>query len=268
LSPRSGRSTKPALSRVVAMPTHLQALRSSAERLRDLVAGLDDGQIAASAYPTEWTIADVMSHLGSGAVITLRRLEDAIAHEPTPDGFAPSVWDVWNAKSPRAKIDDALGADRALVERIESLTDDETSGFEFSIGPMTFDFAGFIALRLNEHVLHTWDIDVALDPAATLPPDAAALVVDNLELIGRFTAKPTGSTRTIAVRTTDPRREFTIALTPDSVMFTPGGGDPDLELPAEAFARLVYGRLDSDHTPLFNGEPATLDELRRVYPGP
>jgi uncharacterized protein (TIGR03083 family) len=252
------------------MPTHLQALRSSAERLRDLVAGLDDGQIAASAYPTEWTIADVMSHLGSGAVITLRRLEDAIADKPTPDGFAPSVWDVWNAKSPRAKTDDALVADRSLVERIESLTDAETSGIEFSIGPMKFDFTGFIALRLNEHVLHTWDIDVALDPAATLPLEAAALVVDNLELIGRFTAKPTGSARTIAVRTTEPRREFTIALTPDSVRFTrgDGGGEPDLELPAEAFARLVYGRLDPGHTPLFSGEPATLDELRRVYPGP
>jgi uncharacterized protein (TIGR03083 family) len=252
------------------MASHIQALRSSAERVRELVAGLDDDQIVSSAYPTEWTIADVMSHLGSGAVITLRRLEDALAGEPTPDGFAPSVWDVWNAKSPRAKTDDALVADRSLVERIESLTDAETSGYQFSIGPMTFDFDGFIALRLNEHVLHTWDIAVTLDPVATLAPEAAALVVDNLELIGRFTAKPTGSTRTIVVRTTDPRRDFTIALTPDSVTFarSDGGGESDLELPAEAFARLVYGRLDPDHTPSFSGGPAALDELRRVYPGP
>jgi uncharacterized protein (TIGR03083 family) len=252
------------------MATHRQALRSSLERLRDLVATLDDDGIAASAYPTEWTIADVLSHLGSGAVITQRRLVDALTAQPTPDGFAPSVWDVWNAKTPRAKVDDALVADRSLIERIESLSDAETSGFEFSIGPMSFDFNGFIALRLNEHVLHTWDIDVALHPDATLPPEATALVVDNLELIGRFTARPTGSSRVIVVHTTNPSRAFSVALAPDAVTFTSGEnlGDPDVELPAEAFARLVYGRLDPDHTPPLTGEATTLDELRRVYPGP
>jgi hypothetical protein len=41
---------------------------------------------------------------------------------------------------------------------------------------------------------------------------------------------------------------------------------PDLELPAEAFIRLVYGRLDPDHTPAVTG-PADLNELRRAFPG-
>jgi hypothetical protein len=47
------------------------------------------------------------------------------------------------------------------------------------------------------------------------------------------------------------------------------GGDPpapDLELPAEAFVRLVYGRLDPAHTPPVSGT-ADLDELRSVFPG-
>jgi uncharacterized protein (TIGR03083 family) len=252
------------------MATHLQVLRSSVERLHDLVAPLDDDGIVARAYPTEWTIADVMSHLGSGAVITQRRIDDALARQPVPDGFAPSVWDVWNAKSPRAKTDDALVADRSLVERVESLTDGQTSGVEFAIGPMTLGFTEFLGLRLNEHTLHSWDIDVALHPVATLPPDATALVVDNLDLVGRFTAKPTGSSRTIVVRTTNPRRDFTVTLAPDSATFASGDGgrEPDVELPAEALIRLVYGRLDPDHTPPLIGEPATLDELRRVYPGP
>ena len=40
----------------------------------------------------------------------------------------------------------------------------------------------------------------------------------------------------------------------------------DLELPAEAFVRLAYGRLDEEHTPA--GIDAThLGELRRVFPG-
>jgi hypothetical protein len=39
-------------------------------------------------------------------------------------------------------------------------------------------------------------------------------------------------------------------------------------LPAEAFCRLVYGRLDPDHTPPFSGDAALLDALRSVFPGP
>jgi hypothetical protein len=42
----------------------------------------------------------------------------------------------------------------------------------------------------------------------------------------------------------------------------------DVELTAEAFARLVYGRLDPIHTPAFDGDPAVLDGLRATYPGP
>ena len=39
--------------------------------------------------------------------------------------------------------------------------------------------------------------------------------------------------------------------------------------PAEAFLRLVYGRLDPDHTPAVDLDAAdvTLDELRRTFPG-
>ena len=43
---------------------------------------------------------------------------------------------------------------------------------------------------------------------------------------------------------------------------------PDLELPAEAFARLIYGRLDPDHTPAFTGTEELMDVLRQTYPGP
>ncbi len=47
-----------------------------------------------------------------------------------------------------------------------------------------------------------------------------------------------------------------------------GSGEPDLVLPAEALCRLVYGRLDPDHTPAFTGDGKALDALRQVFPGP
>ena len=62
---------------------------------------------------------------------------------------------------------------------------------------------------------------------------------------------------------------YAVELGPEGASFTAGGptGDADLVLPAEALIRLVYGRLDPDHTPPFEGDGALLDELRRAYPG-
>jgi len=87
-----------------------------------------------------------------------------------------------------------------------------------------------------------------------------------------------GCSRRISVRTTDPERHFAIEIGADAVTFSTGstsasprGGEnraADLALPAEAFIRLVYGRLDPDHTPEFEGDEATLDRLRKVFPGP
>jgi uncharacterized protein (TIGR03083 family) len=253
-----------------AMDAHLQALRASAARLRTLVTPLDDRGLANPAYPSEWSIADVLSHLGSGALISRRRLEDAIAGRATPDDFAKSVWNEWNGKSQRAKVDDGLAADQALVERFASLTPDESEQLVVSIGPLELDATKYVAMRLNEHTLHTWDVEVALDEGATLPTDAAALVVDNLELIARFTAKPTGAQRSITVRTTEPARGFVFELTPDAATMTliDAPANADLTMPAEAFIRLIYGRLDPRHTPAIKGDVVALDSLRQTYPGP
>lgn len=222
------------------------------------------------AYPAAWSIADVFSHIGSGAVIMHRRLDDTLASRETPDNFAPNVWDTWNSKTRVAQRDDALQADAGLAGRLQDVTPHQRDAFNMTTGPMTLDFDSFVGMRLNEHTLHTWDIEVTLDETATIPTQAAALVVDNLELVARYTAKPTGDTTTVAIATTHPPRRFTIDLTPDAVAFAPvaPGTSVDIDLAAEALIRLVYGRLDPEHT----SEPIRHDPalvlLRRVFPGP
>lgn len=250
------------------MVTKLEALRASVEDLRALAARLDDAELVAASYCSEWVIADVFSHLGSGAVITERALHDAVAGTPTPADFNQSVWDEWNAKTPRSQVDDALAADRAALEAFEAVGEEQRSALTFSMGPMSLDFATFVGMRLNEHVLHTWDVAAAFDGTAQLLDVAVPSVVDNLAMIAGFVAKPTGESRTITVRTTDPSRDVTITASPDSVTYeSTASGSPDLVLPAEAFCRLVYGRLDPDHMPAVTGDPAALDMLRQVFSG-
>jgi hypothetical protein len=107
--------------------------------------------------------------------------------------------------------------------------------------PITLWFDGLVGVRLNEHALHTWDIEVTTDPSATILQPVAVVVADNLEMIGRYTARPTGDTSTVTVAATDVERGFTVALTPESVAFTSTAPitSADVELAAEAIARLV-----------------------------
>jgi hypothetical protein len=133
---------------------------------------------------------------------------------------------------------------------------------------MTFDFDRAVRLRLGEHVLHTWDIEVTFDPEATLQTEAVQFLIDSLELLVRFTAKATENAHTLHIRTTNPQRELALTQSADGVTLeaVEGVDSHDLEIPAEAFVRLAYGRLDPEHTPA-GVDPTHLDELRRVFPG-
>jgi uncharacterized protein (TIGR03083 family) len=245
----------------------LDALEASSARLASLIGRLSSEQLTSQSYASKWTIADVLSHIGSGAVI-MRRGIDSAAGDPVEDGFNQSVWDAWNAKSPDDKASDALAEDRLLLDRVAALSDDERASFQRSMGPFTLDLPTFLGLRLNEHVLHTWDIDVAIDPAATLPPDAVEIVIDNLGMIAGFGGKSEGNERDIAIHTTEPDREFLLKVGPERLSLEPSdtATAADVELPSEAFVRLVYGRLDPAHTPPGVEAPA-LDDLRKMFPG-
>jgi uncharacterized protein (TIGR03083 family) len=244
------------------------------DRVAALVRPLGE-DVTIPAYPSEWTVADVMSHLGSGAVILGERLDRALANEEADDNFNREVWATWNAKSPRAKVDDAVVVDDGVTRRLEHLPADDRRRLVLPLGPMRLNWDQAVGLRLNEHVLHEWDVAVALDPRSTLPADGVASVIDNLAFVARFTARPGGPARTITIRTSDPDREFTVTVEAGAVRFEPSPSsgvataETTLTMPAEAFIRLVYGRLDPEHTPsTVQGDEGALDQLRGVFPGP
>src|ERR1700677_163622 len=154
------------------------ALRHSHETLRDLVEPLDPGQLEQPSYASEWSIAEVLSHLGSQAEIFGLFLDASLDGNEPPgrEAFGP-IWDTWNSKSPQAQASDALRADQATLERFESLDADQRASLHLQLFGRDLDVTGLAQMRLGEHAVHTWDVAVALDPAATIAPDAAGLLV-------------------------------------------------------------------------------------------
>jgi len=252
----------------------ISALRHSHDRLQASVEPLGRGQLEQRSYDSEWSIAQVLSHLGSQAEIFGLFLDAGLTGQDPPgrEEFVP-IWDSWNAKDPQAQASDALRADQATLERFESMDAEQQARLRLKVFGMELGAAGLARMRVSEHAIHTWDVVVALDPSATVAPDAVALLVDTLDQLAARVGRPDGKPRTARVFTTDPERQF-ILETGDTVTLTPAGGEaaaepgqPELRLPAEAFVRLIYGRMDAAHTPRLQSTGADLDELRKVFPG-
>jgi uncharacterized protein (TIGR03083 family) len=247
----------------------VRAVRTSHDRLAGLVAGLDGDALRTQSYDTEWTVADVLSHLGSGAEISSLYIEAGATggEPPAMDQFKP-IWDTWNARSPEEQAAQSVIANEAFVSRVESLTPEERAAFHvLMFGRVPVDLAGALGMRLSEHALHSWDVAVTFDPAAKVAPDAVDLLIDRLPLMTGFLGKQAPAPVGVAVTTTAPDRAFT--LDTGGVTLAPAGaGDApaaSLALPAEAFIRLVYGRLDSEDGLKASG--VTLSELKSVFPG-
>ena len=248
----------------------IQALRRSHENLAGLVGPLDIDQLRGRSYDTDWSIAQVVSHLGSQAEIFGLFLDAGLSGQAAPgqDVF-PSIWEAWNSRSPQAQAADGLQADREVIERFESLDAEGRARFHLELFGMDLDATDLARMRLNEHAIHTWDVAVALDQEAKVAPDAVDLLVDGLEQLVARAGKPDGIKRQMKIRTDDPERRFVLE-SGDTVTLAVSEGDRDrseLRLPAEALVRLVYGRLDPAHTPPVETRGVDLDELRQMFPG-
>jgi uncharacterized protein (TIGR03083 family) len=263
-------------------PRHwLNVLAGSHDDLTSAVSEMDAQQLRAPSYCDDWTIAQVLSHLGSGAEIFKTILDAVLAGEPPPGREVfPTIWDRWNAMTPEEQAEGFVAHDGQLVEMLENL-DDRLDGLELTLfGGMHMDAVGFLGMRLSEHAIHAWDVAVALDPGAQVDPEAVQLLVDRIPMTAGRAGKAelAGDDRplTVVVRTSDPARTFEVAVD-DAVVVSEleasgatgaGGADDGLDLTAEALLRLVYGRLDPDHTPpVAAGTGGTLDRLRSVFPG-
>lgn len=262
--------TGPAQSPTVAQV--LAAVQASHSRFAATLGGLTDEQVAGDSYADEWTIAQVSSHLGSGAEVFMLFLDEGLdqAHAPGMAQFGP-IWAAWDAKAPARQARESVVSDAAFLDRVATMTPEEQDRWRLELFGSQQTLAGLLLMRLAEHALHTWDIAVMLDPTTTVAGDAAALVIDNLAVLVQRVGRATSDPVAVEVRTIGPDRRLRLSLGPDGVTLTAADtpfSAAVLTLPGEAFVRLVYGRLDPVHTPTsVTADGIDLDLLRHVFPG-
>lgn len=246
------------------------ALDLSHAQLRTLIGDVAEQLVTQPSYAADWTIAQVASHIGSGAQCFELFVDAGLTHSAVPgvERFQP-IWDIWNAKTPVLQAADGLAADAALLRAVTSLPAAEADGWRLNMFGTIQTLGGLMRMRLAEHALHTWDIAVSLDPAATLDPETAGLLLGYLPGLVERSGNPVGPRLSLSVLTSDPGARLRLELsdTPSQLVSEEAPTADVLALPAESFVRLVYGRLDPDHTPSGIGRDDILATLRVAFPG-
>ena len=228
----------------------------------------------------DWQVYQVVSHIGSQPEIHAANIRAGLRGEPAQTNEQrQAIWGYFDSLKPLEVLPAFRKNNDAFFELIDSLSDDELGRtIPWFSGPTPM--AGVLASRLNEQVLHTWDILWARDNQARLTPEAVPTLLQlNLtpfRLAGLV--KPDQAPRlageTVQFRLRDTGGAVHLRLAPNGVAAAQGEAEsPALtaELPSEAFVRLLWGRYNVvaglDSGELWLSDPSLADELQALLPG-
>jgi uncharacterized protein (TIGR03083 family) len=253
----------------------IAALGAEHDAMATTTRDLTDEELAGPSGAAAWTVAAVLSHLGSGAVITLAGLQTALGlRQPPQEGFNQSVWDRWNAMSPAGQRAGFLEHDAALVSAFAALDERQRESLELKVGflPAPLSVASFGGMRLHESVQHGWDVRVARDPAAALLPESADVLAElfsgEIAFLLGFMGKADLIAGPVQLEIAGSGYGLSIA---DSVALVSPVDHPTATFtgPLEGAIRLIAGRLGPQHTPsdLTVTGNVTLEDLRTAFPG-
>jgi uncharacterized protein (TIGR03083 family) len=254
----------------------IDALRVAHDDVATRARTFDADDLGRVSGAREWSVAQVLGHLGSQAEIAQAALDAALEHRDAPGLDAnPAIWARWDALDDDGKASGYLEVSERFVASTEELDPATRESVRIDVGfvPEPIDLATAVGLRLNELTLHGWDVRVSTDTEAVLLSAPTELLIDRVGLLISFISHADAIDGDVALRveTTAPDRAIGLFIG-DAVTLGEPPDDPDgvLQLPAESWLRLVAGRLTPDHTPpgvKLESDTVTLDDLRRVFPG-
>jgi len=253
----------------------IAALRTTHDELAAVVPTLPDEQLTGPSGASEWTVAQVLSHLGSGAEIALAGYRAALDGETAPgQNFNESVWDRWNALSPQQQATGFLEHDSVVVHALEALSVEQRENTTVKLGflPAPLPLTSAIGMRLNETAQHSWDVRVAVDRQAKLGADAAEVLVDHYTgglgfLLGRL-GKADQLPEPAVIAVADSGGAIVVD---NSFGLSRSAPEPTARFDGEleAALRLLGGRLKAPYVPpgLQVTGNVTLADLQRAFPG-
>jgi uncharacterized protein (TIGR03083 family) len=248
----------------------IQTVQRAHDDLIGLARELSVDQLKAQSACSDWSVAQVLSHLGSAAEIGRNTVT---AGKADMDAAQP-IWDRWNAMSPEKQAAGFVEAATKLSEVLASFDDTQLADYQIDVGflPAPVDLSFYAKMRLSEVALHGWDIRVAFDPGATVHDWITLPILDQLPMFAGFFAQPTGAHGVVSFVASNPGGQYGLELRTDGASFSAGAPDAPtatIRLPSEALIRLTAGRLGPEHTPAsvtVEGD-VSLDDLRAVFPG-
>ncbi len=248
----------------------ITALRAEHDVLAALVRTLTDEQLAAPSGASEWTVAQALSHLGSGAEIGRAPIARA-AGETVEAEDNQTIWARWDGSTPRAQAEGFLEHNARWLELVEALTPEQRTSLTVDLGflPEPVPLVTAVGMRLSEVANHSWDVRVAFDSAAGVDAESAEVLVDLLTgpigfMVG-FLAKPAELAQPASVAVPGGGLVIDDAVTVVDHLESPSA---TFTGSAEAFVRLLSGRLKAPYDKEVTVEGSvTLDDLRRVFPG-
>jgi hypothetical protein len=254
------------------------------DELVDLAGQLSEAEARAQSYCDEWSVAQVYSHLGSGAEIGREELSAASAGEDPP--ARESIWARWDALEPAEMVRRFAPSDARYLEVIDDLLEAGGPAPEEIRVPLhgwSLDLQTFLVFRLLEIGLHQWDVQVVREPTVEVDTEAAQLLLQAYPL--QFVGQAADSSVAQRIGPAVVRTEIAdVARTVDIVVGTPVMVMRDGQLPetvksgsvttvaiptAGTWCRSLSGRLDPAHTPaaLSIRGPVDLNDLRHLFPG-
>jgi uncharacterized protein (TIGR03083 family) len=252
----------------------IAALRHEHDVLVQVATELTDDQLTGPSGAAEWSVAQVLSHLGSGSEIGLATLRAALGEGDAPDdAFNHAVWDRWNAMAPADQRAGYLTHGGDLVVALERLSPEQHASLGVPLGfmPAPLPVTSYAGMRVNEVAVHGWDVRIAVDPEAGLLGSALVLaehLAGDLGFMVGFIGHADAVDEPVVLALGDTGFDVVID---DAVRMQPSSNASTARFsgPAEAALRLLGGRLAPAYTPgdvVVTGN-VTLDQLRRVFPG-
>lgn len=195
--------------KTAAMTQVVELIHSESLQLRDMMASLEAGAWSRPSACRGWTIGDVFAHVTQGAYTWRDTIVRAVAGDASPPPGQRFLRPGERGSEVTAQRAIALRQETGEAELIQAFTDayQQLRQVLLRLQPEDWDkpcfhrrgvmsIGDYVGRRLQELVIHGWDIRVAFDASATVSESVLSVMLDLAQRWLSNTFHPTPDLRT------------------------------------------------------------------------